>query len=212
MKNLPLLIITILGTLALIIGVAVIFSRSNTSTQTVDRAVVETNSKLVTGPENARVTIVEFSDFQCPACAAVSPLVKQVAAQYPNDVRVIYRHFPLTEIHPYAMLAAQASEVAAEQGKFWEMHDVLFERQNEWANLPNAQAVQDKFGEYFDQLTIDKQLLIEKIQTDPVKQAVAQDMSLGAQLRVDATPTLYVNGQKLTAPGQLPATVSDLLK
>jgi len=212
MKNLPLLIITIVGTLALIIGVAVVFSQSNTSTQTADRTLLESNARNVMGPADAKVTVVEFSDFECPACAATSPLVNQLIAQYPNDVRVIYRHFPLVDIHPYAMLAAQASEVAAEQGKFWEMHDLLFENQSTWAAQTSAEAVQTTFNGYFTQLAIDNQLVMEKIQSDAVKQSVALDMGLGTQLNVNSTPTLYVNGQKLTAPGQLLPTVSDLLK
>jgi len=84
------------------------------------------------GAESPKVLIVEFSDFQCPACASFTPFVSQIIADYPSDVAVHYRHFPLP-MHPSADEAARAAEAAAEQGKFWEMHDILFERQNDWS-------------------------------------------------------------------------------
>jgi protein-disulfide isomerase len=211
MKNLPLLIATIFGTLAIIIGVAVMFSNSSSQPATADRTALESNTQLVKGPESAKVTIVEFSDLQCPACRAVQPLINSVVEQYPDDVRLIYRHFPLLDIHPNAMLAAQASEVAADEGKFWEMHDLLFQRQDEWANIRDNQALIDQFGEYAQQIQIDKQILVEKIQTDDIKNRVMNDMALGSQLRVNATPTIYVNGQQLSAPQQLQAVVEQTL-
>jgi protein-disulfide isomerase len=211
MKNLPLLIATIIGTLAIIIGVAVMFSNSSSQPATADRTALESNTQLVKGPESAKVTIVEFSDLQCPACRAVQPLINSVVEQYPDDVRLIYRHFPLLDIHPNAMLAAQASEVAADEGKFWEMHDLLFQRQDEWANIRDNQALIDQFGEYAQQIQIDKQILVEKIQTDDIKNRVMNDMALGSQLRVNATPTIYVNGQQLSAPQQLQAVVEQTL-
>ncbi len=212
MKNIPLLLVTILGTLALVIGVAVVFSRNTQQVTSIDRGQIENGARLVKGPDTAKVVIVEFSDFQCPACRAIEPLVKQVATQYPNDVKIIYRHFPLTQIHPYAQIAAQASEVAADQGKFWEMHDILFDRQDQWTSLGSQEAVIDTLATYAQELGIDKQVLTEKIQSDSIKSNVAQDVSLATQLKVDATPTIYVNGQKVTAPQQLMTIVADQLK
>lgn len=211
MKNLPLLLVTIVFTLAAIVGVAFFFSNSSSQPATADRATIEGNTQNITGPESAKVTIVEFSDFQCPACKAVQPLVKGVVAQYPEDVRLIYRHFPLLDIHPNAMMAAQASEVAADQGKFWEMHDLLFERQEEWSSIRDQQELISKFGDYAQQIQIDKQLLVEKIQTDEIRDRVTKDMALATQLRVNATPTIYVNGQQLSAPQQLLTVVEQTL-
>ncbi len=79
------------------------------------------------GPDSAKITLIEYSDFECPYCARAFPTVKQIVETYPNDVRFIYRQFPLTSIHPSAQKAAEASECAADQGKFWEYHDKLFE-------------------------------------------------------------------------------------
>lgn len=84
------------------------------------------------GASSPKVLIVEFSDFQCPACAGFTPFINQILADYPEDVAFQYRHFPLS-MHPSADEAAQAAEAAAAQGKFWEMHDLLFERQNDWS-------------------------------------------------------------------------------
>lgn len=211
MKNLPLLIGTIVLTLAAIVGVAFFFSNSSNEPATADRSVVEGNTQLVRGPESAKVTIVEFSDFQCPACRAVQPLVKGVVDQFPEDVRLIYRHFPLLDIHPNAMLAAQASEVAADEGKFWEMHDLLFANQDQWSSIRNQDELINTFGDYAQQIQIDKQLLVEKIQSDEIRDRVTRDMALGTQLRVNATPTIYVNGQQLSAPQQLLTVVEQTL-
>lgn len=80
------------------------------------------------GPENAKITLIEYSDIQCPFCQKFHPVVKQILDKYPNDVRWAYRHFPLEQIHPYARIAANAVECASEQGKFWELTDYLFEK------------------------------------------------------------------------------------
>ncbi|OGK14260.1 hypothetical protein A2861_01820 [Candidatus Roizmanbacteria bacterium RIFCSPHIGHO2_01_FULL_38_15] len=87
---------------------------------------VDVGNSPVRGKADAKVTIVEFSDFECPFCIRAFPTVKQIQKEYPNDVKIVYKHFPLTSIHPHAQAAAEASMCAAEQGKFWEYHDKLF--------------------------------------------------------------------------------------
>lgn len=212
MKNLPLLIITLVGTIALIVGVAVVFSsQSNPQARTVDPVAVVGEARHVKGPDEAKVTVVEFSDFQCPACKAVEPLVSQLAETYPNDVRVVYRHFPLNTIHPNAQMAAQAAVAAGEQGKFWEMHDLLFEKQSEWEAANSPQAARDIFITYAEQLAIDKQAFTEKIESDSVRDIVNKDLSYGTQIGVNATPTIFVNGTQ-TAPDQLLPAVAELLQ
>ncbi len=89
-----------------------------------------TKDDHIRGNVNAKVTMIEYSDFQCPFCSKVAPTLKQVLDQYKDQVRLVYRHFPLTSIHPYAQKAAEASECASEQGKFWEYHDILFANQS----------------------------------------------------------------------------------
>ncbi|OGG14788.1 hypothetical protein A2773_06840 [Candidatus Gottesmanbacteria bacterium RIFCSPHIGHO2_01_FULL_39_10] len=96
---------------------------------------VELGGSPVRGDKNAKVTIVEFSDFQCPFCVRAHPTMKQVLKEYEGKVKLVYKHFPLTSIHPKAEKAAQASECAKDQGKFWEFHDKLFDNSTEWVNI-----------------------------------------------------------------------------
>lgn len=91
-----------------------------------------TNPEHTKGAENPKVIVVEFSDFQCPACAGFTPFINQVLSEYPENAALEYRHFPLPK-HPSADEASRAAEAAAVQGKFWEMHDLLFERQSDWS-------------------------------------------------------------------------------
>lgn len=96
-------------------------------------ALLETDQ--VKGKENASVTLIEYADFQCPACASYAPVVEQLEENYGDRVRFVFRHFPLISIHKNAYAASVATEAAGAQGKFWEMHDLLFERQSEWSRL-----------------------------------------------------------------------------
>lgn len=213
MKNIPLLLATVFGTLLLIFGVGFLFSKQTNqvaSQQTVDPALVAGERKRVKGASNAPITIVEFSDLQCPACKASYPLVQQVLAEYPNDVELVFRHFPLDSVHPNARLAASAAEVAADYNKFWEMHDLLFEKQEEWASISDKSALKQKFAEYAEQLQIDKSEFSKKIEEDSYAENVQKDSVAGAQLNVLATPTFYVNGSVTPAP-QLKAVVQSLV-
>jgi protein-disulfide isomerase len=213
MKNLPLLIGTILGTIILVIVLAVAFSSGGTSPsdQVVpDEQLVTANSHIKGAAESAKVTIVEFSDLQCPACRAAQPLVQKILNQYPNDVRLAYRHYPLDSIHPNARAAGVAAEAAAQEGKFWEMHDLLFDNQPAWAEIRDRGELNEKFAEYAQQLQIDKTSFLEKIESDQAKAKVQEDTSAAQQLGISATPTFFVNGRQTPAP-QLESTVQSII-
>src|SRR3989344_868387 len=154
MKNIILLVSTILGTFMAVVGLAYFLSAKSGATASVpaNPELVSGGARWSRGPAEAKVTVVEFSDLQCPACRAVQPAIAQVINKYPDQVRVIFRHFPLKTIHTYAQLAAQAAEAAGEQDKFWEMHDLLFNRQPEWSELDSADAVKSKFIQYVSEL------------------------------------------------------------
>lgn len=170
----------LVGTVVVLVGVGWLMTKlGGDDTRRVD-AVGE--ARLATGSAQAKVTIVEFSDFQCPACRQAEAAIKQILADYPQEVRLVYRHFPLTQIHEQALAAAELAEAAAAQGKFWEMHDVLFERQNEWAEN------REKFNEYRRELGISEEENYENL--------VQQDMRDGRNLGINATPTFFVNGRK----------------
>lgn len=149
------------------------------------------------GPANAPVTLVEYSDFQCPACKAYESSLKQLATQYDQELKIVYRHFPLTSIHKNAQLAAQASEAAALQGKFWEYHDVLFNTQDRWEGERNPEGM---FVEYAKSLGLDEERFKKDLNSDEVKKAVKEDAESAMKAGVNATPTFFLNGKFLEAP------------
>ena len=107
----------------------------------------------------AKVVLVEYGDFQCPACGAYEPLVQQLLSKHVSDVQFVFRHFPLTQIHKNALLAAKYAEASGIQGKFWEMHDVLYARQKEWSDSLNAKDLFNGYGK-------DLGLNVAKLETD----------------------------------------------
>ena len=138
------------------------------------------------GPGDAWVTVVEFSDFECPFCRGEQPILTDIEAIYGADLRVVFKHFPLTSLHPHAQAAAIAAECAGEQGKFWEMHDLLFTTALDDATLlADAQQVPG-----LD--VTDWQACIAAPET---ANRVAADVALGTSIGIDATPTFVVNGE-----------------
>ncbi len=197
MQNIKLLVATLVGTLLLIFGVGFFLSQdfSGATEQVSDTSVLVTDTPHVKGAtESARFTLVEFSDFQCPACAATAPRVDALLAEYP-DVQLVYRHYPLRTIHANAEAAAWASEAAANQGQFWEMHDALFARQAQWADLGNP-------GEYFvevaTELGLNTEQFEEEYASEAVRSRVSEDLRAAEQLRLNSTPTFFLNGEKMT--------------
>lgn len=151
----------------------------------------------VLGDENtAKITLLEYSDFQCPACSVFHGIVKETLAEHPNDIAFVYRHFPLS-FHENANLAALASEAASSQGMFWEMYDAIFESQKEWEELNSKDAKL-----YFEAFATDFELDIEKYRNDikspEAQQKIDDDIKSGTLLRVNATPTFFIDGEKIT--------------
>lgn len=149
------------------------------------------------GPGNAVVTLVEYGDFQCPACAAYHPIVSQLADELKDDLRVVYRHFPLNSIHRHAQIAAQAAEAAGEQEKFWEMHDILFERQDDWVNVRDPRSL---FKEYATELELNVEQFDTFMNSSEAKARVDADYKSGVAAAIQSTPTFYVNGEKIEGP------------
>jgi protein-disulfide isomerase len=143
----------------------------------------------IRGPKNASVTLVEFSDFQCPFCAQTTPLIEQVMASYPKDLRFVYKQFPLEQIHPNALNAAKAAIAARNQGKFWEMHDELFKISRE-LTLENIRAKAQLVG-------LDMKKFDADMTSAETERAIREDQSLGRSVDVRGTPTLYINGKRV---------------
>ncbi len=142
----------------------------------------------IKGSLNGTIEMVEFSDFQCPACGAAYPEVKKIMAQYGDTVKFVYKHFPLTNIHPLAFKAAEASECAGDQGKFWEYHDKLFENQKKME-------LRDLNG-YAIEIGLDTEKFDRCIGSGVMGSRVSKDQSEGLSKSVGATPTFFINGQK----------------
>ncbi len=148
------------------------------------------------GDPNAPVTVEEFGDFECPPCAATYPILKRVEAAHAGRVRIVFRHFPLPSIHRNAVAAAAAAEAAASQGRFWEMHDMLYENQREWAGKDNAQTT---FADYARQLGLDLERFTRDMNSPQTLERIRADASRGNSLGVTGTPTIFINGRELSA-------------
>jgi protein-disulfide isomerase len=140
----------------------------------------------VAGPANAPVTLVEYGDFECPHCARAEPIIQGIRRYMGNQLRFVFRHFPLAEAHPHAQLAAEASEAAGAQGKFWEMHDAIFRNQDA---LEPADLVQ-----YATDIGVDPQRMTQELAAGTHRRKVRDDFRGGVRSGVNGTPTLFVNG------------------
>lgn len=150
------------------------------------------------GSKTPKVTLLEYSDFQCPACGAYYPMVESVYAQYKDRISFTYRNFPLPQ-HQNAIVAARAAEAAALQGKFWEMADALFKNQNTWSLMDNATA-QTTFEIYANKIGLNiTQFKLDENST-AVKAKIDRDQRSGTTAAVDHTPTFYINGKKADNP------------
>lgn len=148
----------------------------------------------------AQVSLIEYSDFQCPACQAYYPVIKQLVTEFGDSLSFVYRHFPLRSTHFNAQIAAQAAEAAEEQGKFGEMHDLLFENQNEWAKIPDAKDLLEKYAQ---KIGLNLEQFRKDLESDKVKQEVEKDYQSGLLLGVKVTPTFFLNSKKLQNPRSL---------
>lgn len=176
--------------------------------QTSEKPIVDIAGEMKHKQGDGNVIVTEFSDFQCPRCAEVYAPLKSLMSKYQGKVQLVYRYFPLTNIHKNAQISAQAAEAASTQGKFWEMHDMLFERQSEWSELPNPK---EKFVGYAKELGLDTTKFLSDIESQPGKDIIAQDVLTATRYRISGTPSFYVNGIKTEFP-QIEEKLSSLVK
>lgn len=142
--------------------------------------------------EPAKLTLTEYSDYQCPACAYFHPIVDSLKKTYGNDLNVVYKDFPLNS-HQFAALAARAAEAAKNQGKFLEMHNMIFENQRQWSS-GNAEA---RFIGYAKELGLDIEQFKADLNAAETQKAVMEEKQEGIQMGVDSTPTFFINGEKV---------------
>ncbi|PQA56880.1 DsbA family protein [Siphonobacter curvatus] len=140
------------------------------------------------GKADANLVIVEYGDYQCPYCGAAYPVLKELMREFGDQIKFVFRNFPLSEIHPFARPAALVAEAAALQGKFWEMHDAIYENQSSLST--------DFLFELADQLGLDPTQLQSDLKQDSVEERVDADFESGMRSGVNGTPSFFVNGQK----------------
>lgn len=149
-----------------------------------------TKERWVRGNKEAKVILVEFSDFECPACGSAVPAIEQLLKDYPNDLKIVYRHFPLTNIHKSAQKAAEAGEAAGEQGKFWEMHDKLFQNQDKLSV--------DDLKKYAGEIGLNVDEFSKRLEEGAFEPQVREDASDAEALGISATPTFFIDGKEVT--------------
>ncbi|HMX26214.1 MAG TPA: thioredoxin domain-containing protein [Blastocatellia bacterium] len=151
------------------------------------------NPQIATAPKGV-VTLEEFGDYQCPPCGIIHPDVKKLKNEYGDRLRLIFYQFPLTQIHKNALDASHAAMAARLQNKFWEMHDLLYENQKLWQDLPDLRPMAAGFAQ---QLGLDVDRFKRDMDGPQVNAAVAADMRRGSSLGVTGTPTLFIDGQQI---------------
>ena len=145
------------------------------------------------GPKDAKAVLIEYSDFQCPACASFFPAVEELNEELSGELLFVYRHFPLPQ-HKNAELTAYAAEAAGLQGKFFEMHDEIFKNQNEWAEEKDAKEFLKKYAQA---VGLDVEKFLKDLDSREVKDKVSADISGALRAKVNATPTFFLNGKKV---------------
>ncbi|MDQ2921668.1 MAG: thioredoxin domain-containing protein [Acidobacteriota bacterium] len=167
----------------------------------------------VEGNAKAPVTLEEFGDFQCPPCGALHPILKTMEQEFGPRLRVIFREFPLAAVHPYALTAARAAEAAGMQGKFWEMHDLLYENQKTWSNAFDVRPI---FEGYASKIGLNLEKFRRDLSSETVGRRIFQDGERARSLGVIGTPTVFMNGrdvplETLIAPDKLRALLNNEL-
>lgn len=143
-------------------------------------------SDHIAGPDDAPVTLVEYGDYECPYCGMAHPVVKRAQRELGKQLRFVFRNFPLSEAHPHAQIAAQVAEAAGAQGRFWEMHDMIFEHQD-------ALEVEDLLG-YAASLGLDAKQIARDLEAGTYVKRVRDDFRSGVKSGVNGTPSFFVNG------------------
>tara|TARA_B100001105_G_C22374224_1_gene436470 strand:- start:417 stop:1112 length:696 start_codon:yes stop_codon:yes gene_type:complete len=192
--------------IVLVLGGLIVYSRMNSTSvdvSNVDATAIigpsEQNGNIgdhVYNDTESSVILVEYGDFQCPGCGSAHPYVKTLLEEYGDRISFVFRNFPLTSIHPNARAAAAAAEAAGLQGKYWEMHDVIFENQSEWQNANTSDRL-TTFISYAEDLDLDVAQFENDFASSAVSQKISFDQALGSKEGVDSTPSFFLNGERL---------------
>ena len=179
-------------TVGILVGGAWLSSRGSNAPATASRPdLLVKSDSYHTGKSDVKVTVVEFGDYQCPACGAAYPVLRQMLADYGDKVNFVFRNFPLPQ-HQNALIGAEAAEAAGAQGKYWEMHDVLYDKQAEWGESTTPL---DFLVKYADGLHLNMDQFKSDVQANKYADRITADQNDGLANGINATPTIFVNGQ-----------------
>ncbi|HSW87746.1 MAG TPA: thioredoxin domain-containing protein [Candidatus Saccharimonadales bacterium] len=170
---------------------------SNSNQQLITNMPPVTGKDLQTGDLKSKVTLTEYADFQCPGCGAYHPIVKKLLQDFKGKIHFVYRTFPLTQVHQNAMISAQNAVAANKQGKFWEMHDMLFEHQGDWSTVQNPQSI---FDGYAQKIGLDMNTFHKDIADAKTKKFIMDEENAGLAIGVNSTPTFFINGKQIASP------------
>jgi protein-disulfide isomerase len=149
------------------------------------------------GASNAQMTLLEYGDYQCPPCAAYNPVIKSVLRHYGDKLRLEFRQFPLAGVHPNAVQAALAAEAAGEQGRYWEMNDLLFETQPQWARAANPD---ENFTALAARIGLDEMQFLKGLHSADLERRISADVASAQAAHVEGTPTFFLNGRHINVP------------
>ncbi len=171
----------------------------------------------VFGNKDSKVVLIEYGDFQCPACGSAYPIIKEVTDHYKDKLAFIFRNNPLTAIHPNARAGSAAAEAAGLQGKYWDMHDALYENQTNWSSAAVDKRT-DMFVAYASQIGVkDKEKFKKDMESKAVNDKIDFDLALGKRVPVSGTPTILLNNKKIESDvwsdkDKFKAAIEDALK
>lgn len=189
--------IVIIGIVGLMIGLAYLGTKQNTIVEA-KLTVPVSDDDISVGDKDAKVVLVEYGDFQCPACAQYVPIVERLRSEYADSMLFVFRHYPIRRIHPNAQLAAQSAQAASMQGKFLEYHDMLYEKQNDWSGVSNAS---DIFRQYAMSLNLDLVRFDADQKSEATLKKIQSDIDGGDESGVQGTPTFFLNGERVEPQG-----------
>jgi protein-disulfide isomerase len=187
-------VLIVIGLAAIVLGMVGVVSQKSKLGTLINPI---NSSDWIRGDKNAKVQLVEYSDFQCPACGYFYGLTKNLEKDFPKDLVIVYRNFPLEQVHKYARLAAQSAIAAGIQGKFWEMHDILFEKQAEWSVSSDARI---NFIAYAKILGLNVNKFKIDIDSKEVSDKIQGDLTDGNNQSIQGTPTFFLNGKQIANP------------
>ncbi len=192
-------VLSIIGAVTLIVLAGGIFFLSKSSPNTASPANTQpVNPQLLIKPDSnqtasqsAKVNLVEFGDYECPSCFQAYPIIKQILGNYDGKINFVFRNFPLPQ-HKNAQIAAEAAEAAGAQGKYWPMHDALYDHQNDWAEVSNPLNI---FKTYAQSMGLNMSQFQSDVQSNKFSNKINEDINDGYALGVNATPTFYLNNK-----------------